>query len=136
MIKTLTLGTRTVSFSTSFAWCFVYKAQTGRDPAADLMPALQQIQAEDIKTDEEAAVAYLSVVGVTGIATIAWSMAKLCDQSLPDPIHWVEDLGDDFDLNAIIRDLIPDALISCFASKNSTTRQAHTVVTPMPGGKN
>lgn len=132
MIKTLKFGEKSVNFSTSFAWCFVYKGQTGRDPAKDLLPVFSRIQSDDITTDDEAAEIYLSEVGFTGIATIAWSMAKLCDHSIPDPITWIVSFGDDFDLKTVLSELIPDALISCFTSKNLVTRQAATVV-PMPG---
>jgi len=42
MIKTLQFGDKQVSFSTSFAWCFIYRSQFHRDPAQVLLPVARK----------------------------------------------------------------------------------------------
>ena len=115
MIKTLTFGDKTVQFSTSFAWCFVYKSQFGQDPARVFMPAIRKITDQG---DEGAASAIYEEIGLVGVVQIAWAMAKLCDKQLPDPMTWVSSFGDDFAALDIVTELIPEAIQSCFSSKN------------------
>ena len=118
MIKTLTFGEKEVQFSTSFAWCFVYKSQFGQDPARVFMPAIKRVTE---RGDENAESAIYEDIGLVGVAQIAWSMAKLCDKQVPDPITWVASFGDDFPALDIVTELIPEAIQSCFSSKNLNT---------------
>lgn len=125
MIKTLQFGDKSVQFSTSFAWAFIYKNQFGKDAAKVFMPAIQKIfflndnTAPDTEDQETVqAILLYEELGFTGIMEIAWSMARLCDKSIPEPILWIESFGDDFDPLGIITEIIPEAITSCFASKN------------------
>ena len=128
MVKTLTFGDKQVQFSTSFAWAFAYKSQFGADPAKIFMPAIKKIMllgadkpAEDDEQAEEQAITLYEEMGFTGITQVAWAMAKLCDKNLPDPITWIQSFGDDFEALTIVTELIPDAIESCFTSKNLET---------------
>lgn len=128
MVKTVTFGEKQVQFSTSFAWAFAYKSQFGHDPAEIFMPAVQKImllgadqKAESEEAETEQVVILYEELGFTGIAQIAWSMAKLCDKSLPDPITWIQSFGDDFEALTLVTELIPEAIDSVFSSKNLET---------------
>lgn len=128
MVKTLTFGDKQVQFSTSFAWAFAYKSQFGADPAKIFMPAIKKIMllgadkpAEDDEQAEEQAIVLYEEMGFTGITQVAWAMAKLCDRNLPDPITWIQSFGDDFEALTIVTELIPEAIESCFTSKNLET---------------
>lgn len=132
MIKTLQFGDKQVSFSTSFAWCFIYKSQFHKDPAQVLIPVtkqINQVQEESTKKkskkeQQEQATDYgyqlYELLGFVEIADIAWSMARLLDQSIPEPITWVASFGDDFDITQILLELLPEAIESCFATKKSS----------------
>lgn len=117
MIKTLKFGEKEVTFSTNFAWVFIYKSQFGKDAAKIIIPVVQDIYGGDT---ENAGFQFYEELGFTGIAEIAWSMAKLADNTVPDPVHWISGFGDDFDINAISTELLPDAIESMFTSKNQS----------------
>lgn len=131
MIKTVQFGSKDVAFSTNFAWVFVYKSQFGLDPAKVLMPVVKKINStlekqqkeadasENSSDDEEVGYMLYEELGLTGLADIAWSMARLADKSTPEPQTWVESFGDDFDMSALLQNVIVDAILSCFTSKKS-----------------
>ena len=122
MVKTLTFGDKQVQFSTSFAWAFAYKDQFKVDPSNIFMPAIKKILllGADKPAEEQTFILY-EEMGFTGITQVAWAMAKLCDKNLPDPITWIQSFGDDFEALTIVTELIPDAIESCFTSKNLET---------------
>jgi len=120
MIKTLTFGDKQVSFSTSFAWCFIYKSQFHEDPARILIPVTKKMTEEQTDSAEDYGYALYEALGFVAIADIAWAMARLLDQSIPDPVAWVASFGDDFDITAVMLELIPEAIESCFATKKSS----------------
>lgn len=120
MIKTLKFGDKDVQFSTSFAWCFIYKNQFGTDPAKIFMPSIKKITRNDME-DMDMAVAIYEEMGFVGITQVAWAMAKLANKSIPDPLTWVQSFGDDFEALTLVTELIPDAIQSCFSSKNLET---------------
>lgn len=125
MVKTIQFGDKDVVFSTSFAWAFVYKSQFGEDPVKNLLPTVRSVLAdpeieliEDEEEKERAQVfALLDALGFTGVAQIAWAMAKLADKSIPAPFAWVESFGDDFPIMDLVSELITEAISSCFATK-------------------
>ena len=128
MIKTLQFGDKSVQFSSSFAWTFIYKSQFKKDAAKVLMPTIQkafcvnggaEAEGEDQKTVQ--AIILYEELGFTGIIEIAWAMAKLCDKTIPEPIQWIESFGDDFSPLDIITEIFAEAITSCFASKNQMT---------------
>lgn len=119
MIKTLPFGEKEVQFSTSFAWTFIYKSQFGKDPAGLLLPVIRQVNDENDDAKELGYIAY-EVLGFTGITEVAWAMAKLVDSSIPEPIKWIESFGDDFNAGDLVDEIVPEAIISCFASKKSS----------------
>ena len=127
MVKTLQFGEKEVTFSTSFAWAFVYKSQFGDDPIKTLLPTVKgvfsnkEIEAiEDEDEKEQAQVfALMEALGLTGIAQIAWAMAKLADSSIQPPLPWIESFGDDFPVMDLLTELVTDAITSCFATKKS-----------------
>ena len=128
MIKTLQFGDKSVQFSTSFAWTFIYKSQFKRDAARVLMPTIQKIffvtdgaEAEGEKQEAVQAIVLYEELGFTGIAEIAWAMARLCDKTIPEPLQWIESFGDDFSPIDIVTEVITEAITSCFASKNQMT---------------
>lgn len=121
------IGDKTVNFSTAFAWAFIYKSQFGEDPVKTLLPTVKgvfsnkEIEAiEDEEEKEQAQVfALMEALGITGIAQIAWAMAKLADSSIPAPLPWIESFGDDFPVMDMLEELVTEAISSCFASKKS-----------------
>lgn len=126
MIKTIEFGEQQVQFNTSFAWTFVYKSQFGVDAAKVLMPVIKDVYATNGKEqsdEEEKAMdlggALLEQLGFSGITGIAWSMARLCDKTIPEPLLWVTSYGDDFPVMDLVSELIPEAITSCFATKKS-----------------
>lgn len=119
MIKTIQMGDKEVKFSTNFAWCFVFRSQFGKDPAQVIMPVAQKIAETEDSKDSEAGYLTVELLGFTGITEIAWSMARLADKTIPEPEEWVQEFGDDFDLIALVTDLIPDAVSSCLSTKKS-----------------
>lgn len=118
MIKTIQIGEKDVSFDTSFVWAFIYKSQFHKDPVQTIVPAYERVG--ETATAEEFANKLYEELGVVEVANIAWSMAKVHDQSIPDPITWVASFGDDFGVADIMIELIPDAINSCFQSKKSS----------------
>jgi hypothetical protein len=127
MLKTMQFGEKEVQFSTAFAWAFIYKSQFGEDPVKTLLPTVKgvfsnkEIEAiEDEEEKEQAQVfALMEALGITGIAQIAWAMAKLADSSIPAPLSWIESFGDDFPVMDMLEELVTEAISSCFASKKS-----------------
>lgn len=118
MIKTIQIGEEQVSFSTAFAWAFVYKSQFRKDPAQVLIPAIKDIQASS-GDSKELGYQVFERLGFVEIANIAWSMAKLCDKDIPDPITWITAFDDDFNVSDIVQELLPEAIESCFTTKKS-----------------
>ena len=149
MIKTLTFGDKQVSFSTNFAWCFIYRSQFHRDPAQVVLPVARKAaemqdeygakghRTKAQKAEDDAEYAYLiyELLGFTEIASIAWSMARLVDNALPDPITWIGCLGDDFNAMDILLELIPEAIDSCFATKKSRVPSPTATKTTAPAKK-
>lgn len=120
MLKTLQLGDKDVTFSTSFAWTLIYKSQFGRDALPILIPIIREANSAKKKADEtELAMTFLEKLGFSGVVEIAWSSARLVDPSIPDPLTWVASFGDNFEPLDVISDLFPDLILSCFASKKS-----------------
>lgn len=117
MVKTLSFGEKEVQFSTSFAWTFIFKSQFGMDPAKILIPSIQR----SFSNEDPEAQAYMlfELLGFVSIAQIAWSMAKLCDRSLPEPEKWIEEAGDNFPALDIVTDLLPEVIESCFSTKKT-----------------
>lgn len=127
MIKTLDFGDKKVNFNTAFAWTFAYKAQFHQDPAKVLIPVVKKINdindeesEDDTKEAEDLGMMLYEDLGFTGLAEIAWSMAKIADKDIPEPVTWVASYGDDFPMSDIVSDLIPEAVLSCFSSKKSS----------------
>lgn len=129
MLKTMEFGGKEVTFSTAFAWAFVYKAQFKEDPVKTLVPAIKSVLSDpeiNSITDEDSAneaqvYALLESIGFAGVAQISWAMAKLVDNNIPDPFTWVESFGDDFPVLDLIAELVVEAISSCFATKNLST---------------
>ena len=117
MVKTIKFGDKEIKFSTCFAWAFIYKSQFKADPAKYLIPAIRRMSMADMDEDAQAMAMY-EELGFVGIVQIAWSMATLCDQSIAEPMEWVESFGDDFGAFDLVLELIPEAIESCFSSKN------------------
>lgn len=117
MIKTITFGEKDVQFSTSFAWTFIYKSQFGQDAAKVLLPVIKQMQGA--KPEDYGFLVY-EALGFTGIADIAWSMARLLDKDIPEPSVWVASFGDDFTSGDLVDELLPEAITSCFATKKAS----------------
>lgn len=124
MVKTITFGEKPVQFSTSFAWAFAYKAQFGQDPANILMPVIKNGIVDN--GGEDITTLVLEEMGFVGIVQMAWAMAKICDQSIPEPVAWVASFGDDFEITPLISELLTEAILSMFTSKNSQTPQPKT----------
>lgn len=128
-MKTLQFGDKQANFSTSFAWCFIYKNQFKRDPVQVLLPVIRDILTEtgkknkkQTKEEEDAEFAYsiMEKLGLIEVTNMAWCMAKLVDNSIPEPLEWVASFGEDFGVLDIVTDVFPDAIESCFSSKKSS----------------
>ena len=126
MIKQIRIAEQDVKFSTAFAWTFLYKSQFGEDPMATLIPVIRKVFSDpDIENLPEEAkgeaqtYALLEALGVTGVAQIAWAMAKSADSSIPAPLVWIASFGDDFPIIDLIDELVTEAISSCFTTKKS-----------------
>ena len=129
MLKTMQIGDKEVTFSTAFAWTFIYKSQFGKDPVKSLVPMLKStfndpeieaIENEDEKSQAQV-LAMLEELGFTGVIQIAWAMAKLVDNNISDPLTWLISFGDDFPVMDVMTELVTEAVTSCFATKNLST---------------
>lgn len=116
MIKSIEFGEKIVQFSTSFAWTFIYKSQFGQDAAKILIPVIKRMEGS---SQDDYGYIFYEELGFTGIASIAWSMARLLNKDLPEPAVWIASFGDDFPISDITDELMPDAILSCFATKKS-----------------
>lgn len=118
MIKTIQIGDKSINFSTSFAWCFIYKAQFGKDPLTVIRPAYAQASSSGASG---AAVFYdlYERLGVVEVSRIAWAMARNADKEIPDPETWVSSF-EEFPVMTFMEELIPEALSSMFATKKAS----------------
>lgn len=128
MLKTMEFGGKEVVFSTAFAWTFIYKGQFGEDPVKTLVPTIKtvlnnpEINAIEDESEKEQAQVFmlLDSIGFTGVAQIAWAMAKLADNNTPAPIQWIASFEDDFPVMDMISELVIEAITSCFATKKAS----------------
>lgn len=118
MIKTIEFGDKEVNFSTSFNWMVIFKSQFGEDAAKVIMPLIREMQKPEYNENDYGFLVY-EVLGFTGIAEIAWALAKNADDSVPDPEAWMNELGDDYSAADIASELIPEVIASSFSSKKS-----------------
>ncbi len=105
MNQIMTFGEKTVEFSTSFAWAIKYSNQFHRDAMKDLAPALTG-NTTDLSMDT--------------VARIAWASAALCDKSIePDLEKWIVSLGEDFNFENVVENIIGPVLESSITAKKS-----------------
>lgn len=118
MIKTIEFGDKKVTFSTSFNWMIIFKNQFGEDAAKTIMPLIRAMQKPEYTENDYGYLVY-ETLGFTGIAEIAWALAKNADNSVPDPEAWMESLGDNYSASDVAVGLIPEVVESSFTSKKS-----------------
>lgn len=118
MIKTVTMAGQDVNFSTSFAWTFHYKSQFGSDPIRSLLPAVRGALSGAESTQEQGII-LLEELGVTGVAEIAWAMARTADKNVKPPLAWIGSFGDDFPVMDLLSEVVVEAIVSCFATKKA-----------------
>lgn len=118
MEKKLLFGEKEVKFSSCLAWTLIYKSQFGRDAAKILIPGVKVATGES--EGKDMTFSLYEELGFSGIVEIAWSMAKLADKSIPPLEDWIISFGDDFDPSLLVEEIIPEAILSCFSSKNSS----------------
>lgn len=139
MEKTLTIGEKEVRLSNNISWMIVYKDQFGRDIVPTLMPMLAGVvdvisnvlkstgkssditmedilEALDSDTISDLAI-HLSMMEMTDLINITWSMAKVCDDSIPEPKRWLKDM-DTFPLDEVVPEVFNLIMAGVVSSKN------------------
>lgn len=143
MIRTLDIGGgKELRLSNSIAWTMIYRDQFGHDIVSTLAPLLagcldlvseflskyqpgeqdEQIDVTDLLKDLDGdvlldALAHLSGLEFVDLIHITWSMAKACDDSLPDPRRWVQQF-DEFPVDIIAPEVAKLAFKGMVSLKN------------------
>lgn len=135
MIKTITIGERDIMLSNNMSWAFIYNDQFGHDVVVDVMPMiagliktvggiLEEAGGGTITLEKIAAVVnsdafddayiYFATMKLTDIINITWAMAKVVDDTLPEPKRWIRDVGE-FPVDEIfpaVYDLLINSMVS------------------------
>ena len=139
MEKTITIGGKDVRLSNNISWAMIYRNQFGQDIVPTILPMIAGMvdvvgglisEAEDpnritIKdlaklADGDALIDALGHIGAAEFVdfiNITWSMAKVCDDNLPEPERWVRQF-DQFPLDVIAPEVFGLILDGIVSSKN------------------
>ena len=139
MVKTIEIGGKEVRLDNNIGWTMIYRDQFGRDIVPTLIPmaaaALDivaglvgqagkdgEVTAADLAAlvDGETFIntmMHLSGAEFVDFINITWSMAKVCDDQIPEPSRWVRQFDTFFidDIGPAVIKLILDGILS---SKN------------------
>lgn len=104
MEKTITVDGKDIRFKATGSAAMRYKAQFGKDYFADVaklnsMEKLMKIDEKDFKPDD------LDGVDTTFFFNVAWVFAKTADDSIGDPMAWLDSL-DSFPIMDIMGELM------------------------------
>lgn len=139
MEKTVKIGGKSVRLSNNVSWMMIYRDQFGRDIIPTLMPMIAgaldvvaglitevgedgELTLENVAkiADGDALINALIHIGgaeMVDFINITWSMAKVCDDDLPDPIEWVKGF-DDFPIDKLAPEVFGLAFKGVVSSKN------------------
>lgn len=139
MEKTVKIGKKSVRLSNNISWAIIYRDQFGTDIVPTLMPMLAgavdvlagvvnetgktgDISIADIASVASGdafieAMAHLAGLEFVDFINITWSMAKACDDDIPEPIEWVKGF-DAFPLDVIFPAVAKLIFEGCVSSKN------------------
>lgn len=114
MEKTIIIDGRQVTFKSSGALPKRYKMQFGRDYFSDML-AMKSMSEEIVDGNGE-----MQSVNFDLFYDIAWTLAKTADNSIPDPVSWL----DEFDVFPIA-DILPQIqeLITVSISSNNAKKK-------------
>lgn len=140
MEKTITIGDKDVRLSNNISWAMIYRDQFGQDIIPTLLPMIAgtidiiaglieetgktgEITAEDMAKLASGdalidALAHIGAAEFVDFINITWSMAKACDESIPEPRRWVQQF-DTFPLDVIVPEVATLILDGVVSSKNS-----------------
>ncbi|EJL44028.1 hypothetical protein P4U99_03560 [Brevibacillus agri] len=109
MEKTLTIDGKQVRFKSTGGTPLRYKAQFGKDFFAEILQlnALGNLDMENAAT--------LQAIDFEVFYNIAWTLAKTADQSIPDPLTWLDQFGE-FPIMEIIPEL-QDMILATLQTK-------------------
>lgn len=147
MLKTIKINSKTsIKLDNNIGWAIIYRDQFNHDILPDIMPVIaaaldiliQSMNKDDIKTTEdllknldvddiEDALIRLSALEVTTLINICWSMAKLADSDIDEPLEWVKQFS------AFPVDVIAPALFEILAQglvSSKNLKRLQTVLKP------
>ena len=139
MEKTITIGGKDVRLSNNISWAMIYRNQFGQDIVPTILPMIagmvavvggliseaaepNRITIKDLAklADGDALIDALGHIGAAEFVDfihITWSMAKVCDDNLPEPERWVRQF-DQFPLDVIAPEVFGLILDGIVSSKN------------------
>lgn len=114
MEKNIIIDGKEVRFKATAAMPLRYKAQFGKDFFVEILKMgaiekLGNLEPGKVKRED------LEGLDFTVFYNIAWTMAKAADQSIPDPISWLDQF-DEFPMIDVIPEL-QDMILSNIQSK-------------------
>jgi len=113
---TLTIDDKPVKFKSSGAVTKRYKMQFQRDFFSDISNFGLAMKKEDIKSpDEEKAIQLMGKIDFDLFLDIAWVFAKTADNTIPDPLTWLDGF-ETFPIMEILPDL-QDLIARTISSK-------------------
>ena len=124
MEKTILIDDKKIKFKTTGATPLRYKAQFGKDYFKEI---LKLAPLEGLKNEKGLDLELLENIDFEVFYNIAWTMAKQADNSIPEPIEWLDQF-DEFPMEDIIPEL-QDMLLASFSSakkKNQATAATAT----------
>lgn len=139
MIKNIKIGNKDIKLDNCLEWTFVYRDQFGKDIIPTLMPAMAAatdvmsgLIAETGKTKDVTvsdlleivdgdylinAVMHLGGLELMDLIELTWCLAKVADDSIPEPRAWARSLGDNFPVDEVAPVVIEMIFKSSASSK-------------------
>ena len=111
MEKTIIIDGKNIKFKTTGATPLRYKAQFGKDYFKEI---LKLAPLEGLKKDQAVTTADLEGIDFEVFYNISWVMAKQADNSIPEPVEWLDQF-DEYPMAEIIPEL-QDMLLASFTS--------------------
>jgi hypothetical protein len=109
--KTIVIDDKKIRFKTTGATPLRYKAQFGRDYFKEI---LKLAPLEGLKNSKELSSAELEKIDFEVFYNIAWIMAKQADNTIPEPVEWLDQF-EVFPMAEIIPQL-QDMLLASFST--------------------
>lgn len=118
MEKTITIDGRQVTFKSSGALPKRYKAQFGRDYFSDMYDLKSMSEAYE-RSESDSKPPNFKYFDL--FYDIAWTLAKTADNTIPDPMSWLDEF-DEFPIAEILPE-IQDLIAASISSNNDKKKQ-------------